>query len=97
MLHPREFSISRPSPSVNQGLAYMLILQVFVLVFLRGFNKLIEYPIVLTSMVIVSIAGQPGLSVGACLDNGLYGMLGVGVGAFWFFVLAKITSRVGQG
>lgn len=48
-------------------------------------------------MVIVSIAGQPGLSVGGCLDNGLLGMLGVGFGAFWFWVLANIPSRVGQG
>lgn len=35
--------------------------------------------------------------MGACLDNGIWGMLGVAVGAFWFFVLAKINSRVGQG
>lgn len=68
-----------------------------MLVFLRGFNKLIEFPVVLSSMVIVSIAGQPGLSVGACLDGGALGMLGVGWGALWFFILAKIPSRVGQG
>lgn len=64
----------------------------FVLIFLHDFNRLLSYPIVLTSLVLVSIAGQPGLSVGACLDGGALGIAGVGVGAVFYVILAKLGA-----
>lgn len=110
MLHPREFWVIDKSPSSRFCLNWcslllelatdtfpILTLQVFVLVFLRRFNSLVGFPVALTSMVIVSVSGLPGLSVGACLSNALFGLLGVGVGALWFYVLSSITNRVGQG
>lgn len=67
--------------------------QVFVFVFLNGFSTLWQYPATLTSMVIVSIAGQPGLSVGACWSNGWLGMAGVGIGAGFYAILAKLGEH----
>ena len=63
------------------------------LVFLNGFSTLWQYPVTLTSMVIVSIAGQPGLSVGACWSNGWLGMAGVGIGAGFYAILAKLGEH----
>ncbi|KAI5481791.1 hypothetical protein MNV49_000068 [Pseudohyphozyma bogoriensis] len=70
----------------------------FILIFLRRFNDLNKYPVVLTSAILVSIAGKPGVSVGACLDGGVLGMAGVGFGAVFFVILAKLGhSQVAQG
>ncbi|KAL8293775.1 hypothetical protein RQP46_000476 [Phenoliferia psychrophenolica] len=62
----------------------------FVLIFPRRFNDTNDYPVVLTSIILVSIAGKPGVSTGACLDNGILGIAGVGVGALGFLILAKL-------
>ncbi|KAK4696212.1 hypothetical protein P7C70_g8416, partial [Phenoliferia sp. Uapishka_3] len=49
-------------------------------------------------MILVAIAGKPGSSVGACLDNAFLGSAGVGVGALGFLILAKLgKSPVAQG
>ncbi|KAM0793556.1 hypothetical protein ACM66B_000993 [Microbotryomycetes sp. NB124-2] len=82
--------------SVLKGvLAYTLV---FVLTFINAFSLKWRYPITLSSMIIVAIAGQPGLSVGACLDQGMLGSLGVAVGGACFAILAKLGhSRVAQG
>ncbi|KAM0753235.1 hypothetical protein T439DRAFT_323872 [Meredithblackwellia eburnea MCA 4105] len=82
--------------SIFKGvLAYTLA---FVLIFLRKFNDLNDYPVTLTSVVLVTIAGKPGVSVGACLDGGALGILGVGAGAVGFLILAKLGhSQVAQG
>lgn len=45
-------------------------------------------------MILVTIAGKPGVSVGACLDGGVLGMAGVGVGAVFFVILAKLGSAI---
>ncbi|GAA5972386.1 hypothetical protein JCM11641_002434 [Rhodosporidiobolus odoratus] len=89
-------------PSRRQGisifkgvLAYTLA---FILIFLRGFNRLGDYPVTLTGIVLITIAGQPGLSCGACWDQVILGALGVGVGSACFAILAKLGhSQVAQG
>ncbi|GAA5865438.1 hypothetical protein JCM8547_001244 [Rhodosporidiobolus lusitaniae] len=76
-------------------LAYCLA---FVLIFLRGFNDLNPYPVTLTGCVLITIAGQPGLAVGAVLDQAVFGLLGVGIGGACFAILAKLGhSQVAQG
>ncbi|KAK4055132.1 hypothetical protein OIV83_000412 [Microbotryomycetes sp. JL201] len=82
--------------SVLKGtLAYTLV---FTFTFINAFSLRWRYPITLTSMIIVSIAGQPGLSVGACLDQAWLGSLGVATGGACFAILAKLGhSRVAQG
>ncbi|GAA6036661.1 hypothetical protein JCM8097_001282 [Rhodosporidiobolus ruineniae] len=85
----------RQTIAIGKGtLAYCLA---FVFIFLHGFSRLSDYPITLTGTILITIAGQPGLSVGACWDQAIYGALGVGVGGACFVLLAKIGSRVGQG
>ncbi|KAK4052886.1 hypothetical protein OIO90_004162 [Microbotryomycetes sp. JL221] len=86
----------RQAISVLKGvLAYTLV---FVLIFATKVSTQWRYPITMTSMVIVSIAGQPGLSTGACISAGTWGMLGVAVGAGCYAILAKLGhSRVAQG
>ncbi|GAA5826891.1 hypothetical protein JCM11251_002144 [Rhodosporidiobolus azoricus] len=89
-----------PSPRqaiaiIKGTLAYTLA---FVLIFLHDFSRLLDYPVVLTGTVLITIAGQPGLSVGACLDQAFFGALGVGIGGACFAILAKLGhSQVGQG
>ncbi|GAA5863516.1 hypothetical protein JCM1840_000049 [Sporobolomyces johnsonii] len=76
-------------------LAYTLT---FVLIFIRPFSRLNEYPVTLSSMVLVSIAGQAGLSTGACWSQDAMGILGVAVGSAGFAILAKLGhSHVAQG
>ncbi|GAA5925622.1 hypothetical protein JCM10213_008838 [Rhodosporidiobolus nylandii] len=76
-------------------LAYTLA---FVFVFLHGFARLSAYPITLTGTVLITIAGQPGLAIGACWDQAFFGALGVAVGGLCFLILAKLGhSQVAQG
>ncbi|KDE05411.1 hypothetical protein MVLG_04206 [Microbotryum lychnidis-dioicae p1A1 Lamole] len=76
-------------------LAYTLV---FALVFTRAFYRLNTYPITLSSMVIVSIAAQPGSSTGACLDAGALAAVGVGMGAVMFVILGHLGhAAVAQG
>ncbi|SCV68572.1 BQ2448_693 [Microbotryum intermedium] len=91
-------------PQVSRGqaistfkgcLAYTLV---FALVFTRAFYRLNKYPITLSSMVIVSIAGQPGASAGACLDAGVMAYFGVLIGAVMFVILGHLGhAPVAQG
>lgn len=74
-------------------LAYTLV---FVLIFLTGFEDLFKFPITTTSAVIVTIAGFPGHSVGKCVAGTLLALIGVALGAFFFWVLAIIHSEIGQ-
>lgn len=87
---------TRQMISIFKGaLAYTLA---FVLIFIRKFNKLDEYPITLSGIVLVTIAGQPGRPLGACLDAGFWGALGVLLGAGGFAILAKLGhAHVAQG
>ncbi|KAI5477283.1 hypothetical protein MNV49_006504 [Pseudohyphozyma bogoriensis] len=68
------------------------------LVFLRHFDKLNKVPTALTAVSLVAIAGQPGSTVGACVNQALLGLVGWGCGALGFVVLAELgLSTVAQG
>ncbi|GAA6004360.1 hypothetical protein JCM10207_000685 [Rhodosporidiobolus poonsookiae] len=89
-------------PNTRQGvailkgtLAYCLT---FILIFIHPFARLNDYPVTLTGAVLIAIAGQPGLSVGACWDQAFWAAMGVGVGGGCFAILAKLGhSQVAQG
>ncbi|GAA5917094.1 hypothetical protein JCM6882_009495 [Rhodosporidiobolus microsporus] len=77
------------------ALAYTLA---FVLIFLHDFSRLNDFPVTLSGTVLIAIAGQPGLAVGACWDQAFYGGLGVAIGGACFAILAKLGgSQVAQG
>jgi hypothetical protein len=78
-----------PSSLLIGTLSYTLA---FVLIFIHGFNRLSDYPVVLSGIVLIAIAGQPGLSVGACWDQAVFGALGVAVGGACFAILAKLGA-----
>ena len=63
----------------------------FVLIFLRKFDDLSTVPAAYTSMIIVIVAGGPGKTVGACVQGVCLALLGVGVGAGFFAILAKLA------
>ncbi|BGP28655.1 hypothetical protein JCM10296v2_000391 [Rhodotorula toruloides] len=91
-----------PHISTRQGIAafkgaiaYTLA---FILIFLHPFSRLNPYPVTLSGAVLITIAGQPGLSVGACWDQAFFAALGVGLGGAAFAILAKLGhSQVAQG
>lgn len=51
-----------------------------------------EYPVALTSMIIVTIAGGPGRPMGACFQGAAYAVAGVLLGSAVFAILAKLAS-----
>lgn len=64
----------------------------FVLIFAHPFSRTVKYPVVLSSIILVSIAGSPGRNVGSVLDAGFWGMLGVAVGGLAFYALASLGA-----
>lgn len=49
-------------------------------------------------MIIVTIAGGPGRTIGACLQGAVMAMSGVLLGCFFFWILALLASvPVAQG
>ncbi|BGP44750.1 hypothetical protein JCM10450v2_000564 [Rhodotorula kratochvilovae] len=77
------------------SLAYTLA---FVLIFVHSFSRLNPYPVTLSGTILICIAGQPGLAVGACWDQAVFAALGVGLGGAAFAILAKLGgSQVAQG
>ncbi|GAA5995099.1 uncharacterized protein JCM10292_004539 [Rhodotorula paludigena] len=87
---------SRQVIATSKGcLAYTIA---FVLIFIHPFSRLNPYPVTLVGAVLITIAGQPGLAVGACWDQAIFAALGVGLGGGAFAILAKLGhSRVAQG
>ncbi|KAH9824975.1 hypothetical protein DFH28DRAFT_1077442 [Melampsora americana] len=76
-------------------LAYLIF---FILFFLGPFERLFSLPAAGTSALLFCIAGFPGKSIGACITLVISALLGVGLGAFNFYLLAKAApSPVGQG
>lgn len=76
-------------------LAYMILVIMVMSETVRGAWS---YPIVLTSATVVVIAGFPGANVGQTAVSSLLGLVGVGLGAVAFVVLAKLAhAPVGQG
>ncbi|GAA6050447.1 hypothetical protein JCM3770_002600 [Rhodotorula araucariae] len=77
------------------SLAYTLA---FILIFVHSFSRLNPYPVTLSGTILICIAGQPGLAVGACWDQAIFGALGVGLGGAAFAILAKLGhTQVAQG
>lgn len=64
----------------------------FVLIFLRKYDDLSQYPPALTAMLIITIAGGPGKPLGACLQGAMLAVAGVLVGAGFFAILAKLVA-----
>ncbi|KZT61392.1 hypothetical protein CALCODRAFT_447337 [Calocera cornea HHB12733] len=92
---PKWLFSKRSIPTLKGALAYVLV---FILSFLHGYDSLSEFPLALSAPVIVVIAVAPGKTVGACLQNTILGMMGVLIGAFNFFILAKVGHvPVAQG
>lgn len=86
---------ANPTPPWTGAIAYTLA---FILIFLHPFSRLNPYPVTLSGAVLITIAGQPGLSVGACWDQAFFAALGVGLGGGAFAILAKLGhSQVAQG
>jgi hypothetical protein len=76
-------------------IAYILGL---ALIFTRKFDNLSSYPLALTSLIIITIAGGPGKTVGSCVQGAALAMAGVLVGAGCFAILAKLGHvPVAQG
>ncbi|KZO91193.1 hypothetical protein CALVIDRAFT_542043 [Calocera viscosa TUFC12733] len=85
----------RAIPTLKGTFAYLLV---FIFSFLHGYDSLSAYPLALSAPVIMVIALAPGKTVGAVLQNTMLGMMGVLIGAFDFFVLAKVGHvPVAQG
>ncbi|KAG8888779.1 hypothetical protein FRB98_006791 [Tulasnella sp. 332] len=86
---------SRRGVSIAKGvLAYTLA---FIVVFLRGFDDLNVYPVTLASMFIITIAGQPGKTVGLALYSLALAGSGILIGCLNFYILAKLAhATVGQ-
>ncbi|KAG8699562.1 hypothetical protein FRC09_006545 [Ceratobasidium sp. 395] len=84
----RDFAFSRQAIPVFKGtLAYILA---FVIVFLRGFDDLSQAPVALIGTILISIAGTPGKSVGACLTAIFFSILGVCIGSLNFLILSEL-------
>ncbi|KAF8585693.1 hypothetical protein K439DRAFT_1660110 [Ramaria rubella] len=90
------FVLSRRFIPVAKGtLAYILA---FVLVFLKRFDELSNYPLSFSSMMIIVIASGPGKSVGACVQASALSVAGVSLGCVGFLILAKLSRwPVAQG
>lgn len=87
---------SRNALAGFKGLLVYIIF--FVIFFLGPFERLFTLPAAGTSALLFCIAGFPGKSVGACITLVISALLGVGLGAFNFYLLAKAApSPVGQG
>ena len=69
----------------------------FILAFSTPFWRLFGQPLAITTLIIPVIAGQPGRSVGAVIDQAILGSIGVCLGGLIFLVLSVIDSRVGKG
>lgn len=63
----------------------------FILIFLEGFDDTIPYPIVGSSLLLITIAGTPGKNVGAVLDSAFFGAVGIAIGGFMFYLLALMV------
>ncbi|GAA5834027.1 hypothetical protein JCM9279_004193 [Rhodotorula babjevae] len=92
---PKFMSTRQAIATFKASLAYTLA---FVLIFIHSFSRLNPYPVTLSGTILICIAGQPGLAVGACWDQALFAAIGVGLGGGAFAILAKLGgSRVAQG
>ncbi|CCA70282.1 hypothetical protein PIIN_04221 [Serendipita indica DSM 11827] len=82
-------------PVVKGTIAYVLAL---ALIFTRKYDDLSAFPITLTAMIIVTIAGGPGKTFGACLQGAALALAGVLLGSGFFAILAKLGRYpVAQG
>ncbi|KAG8810558.1 hypothetical protein FRC17_002882, partial [Serendipita sp. 399] len=70
-------------------IAYLLAL---ALIFTRKYVNLSKYPPALIAMIIVTIAGGPGKTVGACIQGAAMAMGGVLFGSAFFAILAKLGA-----
>ncbi|GEM06176.1 transmembrane protein [Rhodotorula toruloides] len=91
-----------PRISTRQGIAALkgaiAYTLAFILIFLHPFSRLNPYPVTLSGAILITIAGQPGLSVGAFFFQAFFAALGVGLGGAAFAILAKLGhSQVAQG
>ncbi|KAG8952106.1 hypothetical protein FRC04_005106 [Tulasnella sp. 424] len=85
----RALVFSRRGIVILKGaLAYCLA---FVLIFLRPFDRLNQYPQTLASMFVAVAAGGAGKAVGAVISNNLLAALGLCVGGLNFLILAKLA------
>ncbi len=64
----------------------------FVLIFNISFTNTLDFPIVLTSLILITIAGGVGKSLGAFLDTAALAALGVACGALGFLIIAVLAS-----
>lgn len=62
------------------------------LIFLRKYEDLSSYPLALSAMIIVTIAGGPGKPVGACMQGAAMAMGGVLLGCGFFAILALLAN-----
>jgi hypothetical protein len=68
------------------------------LIFIRKYDDLSSYPLALSAMIIVTIAGGPGKPIGACLQGAAMAMGGVLLGCVFFAILALLANvPVAQG
>ncbi|KPV78386.1 uncharacterized protein RHOBADRAFT_49163 [Rhodotorula graminis WP1] len=92
---PKFMSTRQVIATAKASLAYTLA---FILIFIHSFSRLNPYPVTLSGVILICIAGQPGLAVGACWYQALFAAIGVGLGGGAFAILAKLGgSRVAQG
>ncbi|TNY20614.1 hypothetical protein DMC30DRAFT_416809 [Rhodotorula diobovata] len=88
-------SMRQTIATFKASLAYTVA---FILIFCHAFSRLNPYPVTLSGTILITIAGQPGLAVGACWDQALLAAIGVGLGGGAFAILAKLGgSQVAQG
>lgn len=84
------YSLNTLLTVLNPGtLSYVIAL---ALIFTRKYDDLAEYPVALTSMIIVTIAGGPGRPMGACFQGAAFAVGGVLLGSAVFAILAKLAS-----
>ncbi|KAG8806770.1 hypothetical protein FRC18_005912, partial [Serendipita sp. 400] len=85
-----KFATSKQAIPVLKGtIAYVLAL---ALIFTRKYVNLSKYPPALVAMIIVTIAGGPGKTVGACIQGAAMAMGGVLFGSAFFAILAKLAA-----
>ncbi|KIM23580.1 hypothetical protein M408DRAFT_253625 [Serendipita vermifera MAFF 305830] len=79
----------RAIPTLKGTLAYTLAI---ALIFIRKYDDLSSFPLSLSAMIIVTIAGGPGKTIGACLQGAIMAMGGVLLGCGFFAILALLAS-----
>ncbi|KAH7097463.1 hypothetical protein BKA62DRAFT_446468 [Auriculariales sp. MPI-PUGE-AT-0066] len=82
-------------PVLKSTLAFTISL---VLIVLRDFDELSPFPPALISMLIVTIAGNAGGTIGASIVGATLALAGVGAGGLGFYILAHLHNEpVAQG